>query len=436
MYQIEFSFVRFRRYGDVDDFMRGSTMKSVIFYSWQSDIKATFCRSFIQNALEQAAKQIKKDEQTQIDPVIDRDTAGVKGSPDISHTIFSKIKLANLFVADVTIINSGTKEKATPNPNVLVELGYAASQLGWDRVVLVQNIAFGGPEMLPFDLRSRRLLTYSNNDTFERKGEEKAKLISVFTSIFKEELQHERLFDLNPHSYSKKWWGKWQLDSRYPEVGGNLFIRAVSSEGFLYDLVTCNGMHTGQISGEARFAGENYAVARKLGDEEYCELVFKKINDTEAPKIRIDQSYGCRFFQGMRASFDGSYIRKHDFILESGFLSEAECQMLFSVSGEHYWKIMGCFGSVSDFETKDTFPAKIIRGAPAGMFTINEALIMSDGVGGIWAAYTDSDKIYYFATELKWRETLPATIVEWKNGFDDREVVYCPAVNLVDDYGD
>jgi hypothetical protein len=52
--------------------------------------------------------------------------------------------------------------KDLSNPNVLIELGYAAALLGWDRVVLVLNKHYGSPERLPFDLKFRRFpITYT-----------------------------------------------------------------------------------------------------------------------------------------------------------------------------------------------------------------------------------------------------------------------------------
>jgi len=52
--------------------------------------------------------------------------------------------------------------RGCPNPNVLIELGYAAKALGWDRLILVLNTAYGPPDELPFDLKHRRFpLTYS-----------------------------------------------------------------------------------------------------------------------------------------------------------------------------------------------------------------------------------------------------------------------------------
>jgi hypothetical protein len=132
----------------------------VVFYSWQSGSSKTN-RNLIESGLEKALKALKKDDTVDVEPVMDRDTAGVSGSPDIATTIFAKIEKASAFVADVSLVLRDVQsQRASPNPNVLLELGYAAHAIGWDRVLLVANEHFGPVEDLPFDLRARRVTTY------------------------------------------------------------------------------------------------------------------------------------------------------------------------------------------------------------------------------------------------------------------------------------
>lgn len=146
-----------------------------VFFSWQSDVRAAACRTLIEKALEDAVAEITIDESISVEAVIDRDTLGLPGCPDIGTAIFSKVEAAAIFVADVTIINPGVEGRKTPNPNVLVELGYALGVLGWERVILVQNTAFGGPEDLPFDLRQKRAMKYhSPVDAEERASTRRA----------------------------------------------------------------------------------------------------------------------------------------------------------------------------------------------------------------------------------------------------------------------
>src|SRR5689334_16672837 len=137
--------------------MDDDLQKSVIFYSWQSDSHDATNRSLIENALENVAKKIRNDDSVQVDPVIDRDTAGVAGAVDIATTIFSKIALADAFVADVSLVTQYTRERdgdsrAAPNANVVTELGYAVAHLTWERVILVFNDASGDFRKLPFDI--------------------------------------------------------------------------------------------------------------------------------------------------------------------------------------------------------------------------------------------------------------------------------------------
>ena len=81
-------------------------MADVIFYSWQHDLPNATNRGFIQTALEAATKTIREDDSIHVEPVVDRDTAGVPGSPDIASTILAKIDQAQVFVCDVSIINN------------------------------------------------------------------------------------------------------------------------------------------------------------------------------------------------------------------------------------------------------------------------------------------------------------------------------------------
>jgi hypothetical protein len=133
--------------------------KHIIFYSWQSDLDGKTTRSFIEEALKRAIKALQKDDTLDVEPVIDRDTKDVPGSPDIAKTILEKIDRAQIFVGDVTIVNQGEK-RLTPNPNVVYELAYARRALGGEHIIMVMNTAYGAQPDLPFDLRQHRTIGY------------------------------------------------------------------------------------------------------------------------------------------------------------------------------------------------------------------------------------------------------------------------------------
>jgi hypothetical protein len=89
---------------------------------------------------------------------VDRDTTGIPGVPPIADTIFDKIDHAAIFVPDLTFVAKRIDGRPTPNPNVLVEYGWALKTLRYARIVPVMNIAFGEPtpQTMPFDMRHLR----------------------------------------------------------------------------------------------------------------------------------------------------------------------------------------------------------------------------------------------------------------------------------------
>ena len=154
-----------------------------MFYAWQSDRPNNLCRSFIRRALDEAKKQLEGDLDIQDavrgEVVVDQDTQDVPGSPPITETIFRKIRECNAFIADLTPTFTGQNKRIAPNPNVLIEYGYALHALGDQRIIGVFNEAFGKPDELPFDLRHRRWpIRYRahEDDTEEARREERQRL--------------------------------------------------------------------------------------------------------------------------------------------------------------------------------------------------------------------------------------------------------------------
>jgi hypothetical protein len=109
-------------------------------------------------------RRLAGDDSLHVEFAVDRDTAGQAGAPDIAATIFEKICGGQCLVADVSFITpltaDGPEQKRCPNPNVLLELGYALRHLGGPHVLLVFNEFYGSEKELPFDLRGRRVIKY------------------------------------------------------------------------------------------------------------------------------------------------------------------------------------------------------------------------------------------------------------------------------------
>ncbi len=128
-------------------------MEIKIFYSWQSDLPSKTNKSFIEKTILCAIKNINSDQK--VLSVLDRDTKNEFGSPNIVDTVLSKINHCKFFICDISFVNANT-----PNPNVLIELGYAIKTLGWQKIICLYNKSTGKIEDLPFDINHNRVTVY------------------------------------------------------------------------------------------------------------------------------------------------------------------------------------------------------------------------------------------------------------------------------------
>jgi len=132
-----------------------------IFYSWQSDAPGECNRTFIRKALDASVASLSSGATVEDSPRVESGMEGIAGTPEVATVMFTRIKRSAVFLGDMTLVGSITKEgsdevKRVPNPNVLLEMGYAAGTIGWGRVICVMNEHFGKRTELPFDVRNRR----------------------------------------------------------------------------------------------------------------------------------------------------------------------------------------------------------------------------------------------------------------------------------------
>lgn len=140
--------------------------KPVVFYSWQSDHTKT--RYFIEAALRAAIDNLAENPDIELAPRFDKDTQGKVGSINIPTTIRKKIDSADVFVADMTLVDKGDSGRAMVNQNVIYELGYAAGKLSDEATVVLLNSDLGDKGLLPFDIAQNRVVDFSLND--DKKG--------------------------------------------------------------------------------------------------------------------------------------------------------------------------------------------------------------------------------------------------------------------------
>jgi hypothetical protein len=158
----------------------------VLFNSWQTDRPSKSNKHFIKSCLDKAAKKVKQDllvedSSRPADFMIDQDTLGLPGSPDIVKAILDKIDICDIFFADLTYVAKVPRKHGVSNPNVLTERGYALKSVGGERMIAVMNTAYGSPDKLPFDLKSIRwplLYNLTSTSSPEQRKATEDKLVS------------------------------------------------------------------------------------------------------------------------------------------------------------------------------------------------------------------------------------------------------------------
>lgn len=146
-----------------------------IFYSWQSDLPKEGNEKLIRAALDEVVAALNGDPDMHVQVTRDEATSNLPGSPNIAAAILEKIRVADVFVCDLSkvaeVTNAAGEVRKYCNPNVAIELGYAIRVLGWERIVLVFNKAHGKlPDDLPFDARGHRTLAYTCLTDLDAKG--------------------------------------------------------------------------------------------------------------------------------------------------------------------------------------------------------------------------------------------------------------------------
>lgn len=386
------------------------TMIYTVFYSWQSDLENKFNRSFIENSLIKATKELSRDVKYKFEAIIDRDTFGIYGSPSIVDSITIKIANADVFVCDVSIVNSKQSGRLTPNPNVIFELGYASSILGWDRIIMIQNTAFGDINSLPFDLRGRRVLPYFLNESIESKSEVRSILNRQLVESFKIALQPYS------QSYWKKikaiWWGNWIYESKIKEC--LLDINRTSSDSFFFRLTLIDGGKTGEIQGKAKITSPHLAFAViDIGNDKNCEIYFRRILRDSEWYMDINVSSNCFVFHGNGTTFNGEYKYKSEQLVGFCQLDEIYMNEISRVTGKYLAHFLNNFQQVNDSGWQDNL--RVIKGWVKGYSSICESIVVLDIVGDVWCAFTDQDgsKVRCFSSKSVLKDDNPEEIVQW-----------------------
>lgn len=189
-----------------------------IFFAYQSDSDDKFNKGFIHQASLNAILKLKEEG---FDVEFDYGFKKTPGTPILIEEMLKKNNEADMVLVDLTLTSSSKgfnskdftllgqtvslhkekKNKLSPNPNVLLETGYAWSSKGFYRTLAIMNTAYGLPTDLPVDFDGFRWgITYSlNQDNYSDRKSVRKKLVKGLYEAFKSSLISEVSYQM------KKW---------------------------------------------------------------------------------------------------------------------------------------------------------------------------------------------------------------------------------------
>lgn len=298
-------------------------MKRTIFYSWQTDLPNNTNRSFIESCLNIVVSKVGKSEQFSIELAIDRDTKDTPGTPEIVDTIFNKIESCTLFVADISIINQKAELRKTPNPNVLIELGYAAKAIGWDKIICIYNKDYGSFDDLPFDLRQRRPLAYclEGQDRAKVKNNIADAICNTVIGLDNKGLLYDELQD----------YLKVQVDTEILTIIKHLSYSIYGYENYTFNLQNVSNFlkltdeEIANILKNNEFIG--FQVLKQWGVNESClrELVDKAISSNHYKTETIKPVINIIKWLGSFEKFNSSRITPNLFITSGKLCKKYTC---------------------------------------------------------------------------------------------------------------
>lgn len=239
--------------------------------------------------------------------------------------------------------------------------------------------------------------------------------------------------EIRPDSSVARWNGNWHLNEIWDK--GTLLIGNVKQDSFDFALTIVRSSHTGAIEGQAVITGNKARFSRKEFEQKPCVLLFELKGDT----IRLEQpssNFDCGF--GARAYADGIYERRNLIkratlgvgLDENAVFPTPELHDTFvQLTGEQVYELFAFNMQVKEIE-KRANGLTVVKGAIPGLFRTNEAIIVFNKFGTIWAATLDVEEatneflVRYFTNDPASKGKLHHEVQNWREGFKDYRLIF------------
>lgn len=259
-----------------------------VFFSFQMDTEDKYGKGFIQKAIEIAIQKLKDEN---IEVTLDFGFRKTPGTPLLIDEMLKKSTESDMVIVDLTFTSSKewlqakkynvlgrqlrllnkVGDKKSPNPNVLLETGYAWAKKGTYRTLAVMNDAFGTPEELPVDLKGFRWgITYNLDETnYDSRKEVRKELAKDLYNAIKDAINAEA-----SHQIEK--WSPFKINQQLDRYHSYSYVLTPELEGIITKLRSFLINYKGPI----RIAGVPGSGKTRLVYE-----VFRKNDNFEADEL-------------------------------------------------------------------------------------------------------------------------------------------------------
>ncbi|MBK8564942.1 MAG: hypothetical protein IPN76_16800 [Saprospiraceae bacterium] len=209
----------------------------------------------------------------------------------------------------------------------------------------------------------------------------------------------------------------------------------MTADAFDFALSVVRGSHIGTLEGKAQRTGDKAIFKQKTYEEKPCELHFTNMGD----HVLIDQvsdNLACGF--GARAHAAGRFEKKK--LIRKALLTVgSDAQDVFTNQALHdeFRRLVGdsmyetfAFNMQIRERATNKLGQTVITGAVPGLFTTNEAIIIFDQQGKIWATTLDfkegseAPHLHNFTNDAASKERLHPDVEAWRERFKSYKVEF------------
>ena len=230
------------------------------------------------------------------------------------------------------------------------------------------------------------------------------------------------------------WQGNWHLDEIWDH--GILMIGNVGADSLDFALSFARNSHTGTIEGRAAVRGNKAYFSKAEFEVQPCQLSFQLEAGKQIVLEQASSNFECGFGAG---AFAGGIYSRHKTQKKAALPVGTGEQAVFptkelhddfvALAGE---KVYAAFAfNMRQIALKKTTRGKtLVSGAVPGLERSNEAIIMFDENGTIWAATLWQEEgnpdisVLYITNDPAAQKRIPPDFKFWLEAFPDCPVVY------------